>query len=238
MRRRLHAPSYGPARTPSATRTCRLVPRAGPRGRARRGRRAQPGRGEAPPPPRPIWSASAWCAETVRTGRRPGWPWPGTCPCRPRPRSPPEHTASADAFAAAVGSVLSMAGPPLGLLAAAVGSSHVHAGVHYPGDVAAGALLGFASAATVRECSTIGGITARFTKDLLTLHPQLEGRLGEGIGRRHHRVVPFRALGAREASPTLRTLPGRSIWPATTSSTCLPLLMRQRRARTRRGWFP
>lgn len=67
---------------------------------------------------------------------------------------PSGHTASAVAFAAAVGSVLPLAGPPLGLLAAAVGYSRVHTGVHYPADVAAGALLGLASAAAVRECAT------------------------------------------------------------------------------------
>ncbi|MCT7355757.1 phosphatase PAP2 family protein, partial [Streptomyces sp. 15-116A] len=37
---------------------------------------------------------------------------------------------------------------PLGALAGAVGYSRVHTGVHYPGDVAAGAVLGIASAAT------------------------------------------------------------------------------------------
>lgn len=60
---------------------------------------------------------------------------------------PSGHTASAVAFAAAVGSVLPGAGVPLGALAGAVGYSRVHTGVHYPGDVAAGAVLGVASAA-------------------------------------------------------------------------------------------
>ncbi|MFC0051894.1 phosphatase PAP2 family protein [Streptomyces actinomycinicus] len=69
----------------------------------------------------------------------------------PMPESasfPSGHTASATAFATAVGVVLPPAAVPLGALAAAVGYSRVHTGVHYPGDVAAGAVLGFAAAAT------------------------------------------------------------------------------------------
>ncbi|MFJ4873083.1 phosphatase PAP2 family protein [Streptomyces sp. NPDC088757] len=60
---------------------------------------------------------------------------------------PSGHTASAVAFATAVGVVLPAAAAPLGLLASTVGYSRVHTGVHYPGDVAAGAVLGVASAA-------------------------------------------------------------------------------------------
>ncbi|MFF7965362.1 phosphatase PAP2 family protein [Streptomyces sp. NPDC007903] len=60
---------------------------------------------------------------------------------------PSGHTASATAFATAVGVVLPPAAVPLGSLAVAVGYSRVHTGVHYPGDVAAGAVLGFAAAA-------------------------------------------------------------------------------------------
>ncbi|MFF1511728.1 phosphatase PAP2 family protein [Streptomyces sp. NPDC058326] len=60
---------------------------------------------------------------------------------------PSGHTASAVAFATAVGVVLPPAAVPLQVLAMAVGYSRVHTGVHYPGDVAAGAVLGMASAA-------------------------------------------------------------------------------------------
>ncbi|WP_418960691.1 phosphatase PAP2 family protein [Streptomyces tritici] len=59
---------------------------------------------------------------------------------------PSGHTASATAFATAVGVVLPPAAVPLGILASAVGYSRVHTGVHYPGDVAAGAVLGLTSA--------------------------------------------------------------------------------------------
>ncbi|GAA2068855.1 phosphatase PAP2 family protein [Streptomyces albiaxialis] len=60
---------------------------------------------------------------------------------------PSGHTASATAFATAVGVVLPPAAVPLGALAVAVGYSRVHTGVHYPGDVAGGGVLGFAAAA-------------------------------------------------------------------------------------------
>jgi membrane-associated phospholipid phosphatase len=65
----------------------------------------------------------------------------------PRSRSfPSGHTASAFAFATGAGHELPGAGPPLLALAALVGYSRVHTGVHYPLDVVAGALCGIALA--------------------------------------------------------------------------------------------
>lgn len=55
---------------------------------------------------------------------------------------PSGHSASAFAFAAAASGRIGWLSPPLHLLAAAVAYSRVHTGVHYPGDVVAGALLG------------------------------------------------------------------------------------------------
>ena len=57
---------------------------------------------------------------------------------------PSGHTAAAFAFATGVGRELAWARPPLYALAAVVGYSRVHTGVHYPLDVIAGALAGVA----------------------------------------------------------------------------------------------
>ncbi|NYJ08215.1 phosphatase PAP2 family protein [Petropleomorpha daqingensis] len=55
---------------------------------------------------------------------------------------PSGHAASAFAFANAVGQTLPTVAAPLRLLACAVGYSRVHTGVHYPGDVVIGAVIG------------------------------------------------------------------------------------------------
>jgi membrane-associated phospholipid phosphatase len=61
----------------------------------------------------------------------------------PTSRSLPSgHSASAFAFATGVGHVMPHGAAPLRALAAVVAYSRVHTGVHYPGDVVIGALLG------------------------------------------------------------------------------------------------
>jgi membrane-associated phospholipid phosphatase len=59
---------------------------------------------------------------------------------------PSGHSAAAFAFATGVGHVLPPAAIPLRGLAALVAYSRVHTGVHFPGDVVAGALMGTALA--------------------------------------------------------------------------------------------
>ncbi|MEU9294395.1 NAD(P)/FAD-dependent oxidoreductase [Streptomyces sp. NPDC048266] len=69
-----------------------------------------------------------------------------------------------------------------------------------------GALACFAGGASADALFELSDeeIVARFSRDLLSVYPQLEGKLGEGIVRRHHRVVPFWAPRGRESLPTLR----------------------------------
>lgn len=61
------------------------------------------------------------------------------------PRStswPSGHSASAFAFASGVGAASPQSGIPLGVLASLVAYSRVHTGVHFPGDVVVGSLMG------------------------------------------------------------------------------------------------
>jgi membrane-associated phospholipid phosphatase len=67
---------------------------------------------------------------------------------------PSGHSASAFAFAWAVGAAMPPLSLPLHLAAATVAYSRVHTGVHYPGDTIAGALIGTTSAALVRQALT------------------------------------------------------------------------------------
>lgn len=59
---------------------------------------------------------------------------------------PSGHAASAAAFASATGNALPACSVPVHCLAALVAYSRVHTGVHYPGDVIAGAIAGAAIA--------------------------------------------------------------------------------------------
>jgi membrane-associated phospholipid phosphatase len=62
---------------------------------------------------------------------------------------PSGHAASAFAFSYAVGRRLPALAVPVRVLASAVAYSRVHTGVHYPGDVVAGSVLGAGTAAMV-----------------------------------------------------------------------------------------
>ncbi len=66
---------------------------------------------------------------------------------------PSGHSASAFAFAYAVGRHVPALAVPIRLLAGGVAYSRVHTGVHYPGDVAIGSILGAGTAAIVAATS-------------------------------------------------------------------------------------
>jgi undecaprenyl-diphosphatase len=90
----------------------------------------------------------------IANRRRPGRQGPGLFPARhvrmPGSSSfPSGHAASAFAFAYGVSRHLPELAVPIGLLAGAVAYSRVHTGVHYPGDVVVGAIVGTGTAATV-----------------------------------------------------------------------------------------
>jgi undecaprenyl-diphosphatase len=68
----------------------------------------------------------------------------------PASRSMPSgHSASAFAFATAVGYAVPALSVPLHAAATAVAYSRVHTGVHYPGDAIAGSVIGTSAAAVV-----------------------------------------------------------------------------------------
>ena len=69
---------------------------------------------------------------------------------------PSGHAASAFAFATGVGNVSPAAAVPLRVLAALVAYSRVHTGVHFPGDVLAGALIGTTLAQLARTLPVVG----------------------------------------------------------------------------------
>ncbi|HEY5052348.1 MAG TPA: phosphatase PAP2 family protein, partial [Solirubrobacterales bacterium] len=64
---------------------------------------------------------------------------------------PSGHTASAFAFATGVAHVAPALSAPMRAAATLVGYSRVHTGVHYPGDVLAGAFLGISVAEIVNR---------------------------------------------------------------------------------------
>jgi membrane-associated phospholipid phosphatase len=66
---------------------------------------------------------------------------------------PSGHTASAFAFATAVTADLPQLALPLYGLATVVGYSRVHNGVHYPGDVMGGAVLGLTTGTAIRQAT-------------------------------------------------------------------------------------
>ena len=109
---------------------------------------------------------------------------------------PSGHSASGFAFAAGVAEAIPALGTPLRGLATVVAYSRVHSGVHYPGDVLVGSLVGMAvgegTALGSRACAGVCPAAARTPK------PE-----GTGAGERARR--PPRVPRAGQASgPDLR----------------------------------
>ena len=76
---------------------------------------------------------------------------------------PSGHSASAFAFATAVGREMPLLALPLRGLAAAVAYSRVHTGVHYPGDVLVGSLVG--ASAGLMVARSVDGIIDRLGRE-------------------------------------------------------------------------
>ena len=74
---------------------------------------------------------------------------------------PSGHTASAFAFSTAVGGGLPQLDTALRLTATAVAYSRVHTGVHYPGDVIAGAVIGAGIGSLARHLAHRAGFVGR-----------------------------------------------------------------------------
>jgi undecaprenyl-diphosphatase len=75
---------------------------------------------------------------------------------------PSGHTASAFAFASAVGAELPALAMPLRVMATTVAYSRVHTGVHYPGDVIVGGLIGAGMGTATRLVAHRVGARSRF----------------------------------------------------------------------------
>ncbi|MDQ6724669.1 MAG: phosphatase PAP2 family protein [Actinomycetota bacterium] len=90
----------------------------------------------------------------VRRARPPAGRLAGRFPGFPAPRTssfPSGHTAAGIAFAVGAGQEVPALAVPLGALAALVGYSRVHSGVHYPSDALAGAAIGAAAGLATRR---------------------------------------------------------------------------------------
>jgi len=117
---------------------------------------------------------------------------------------PSGHAASAFAFSYAVGRHLPELAVPIRLLAGAVAYSRVHIGVHYPGDVAVGSMIGSGIAAMV---ASVGDRVAG------------RRRRAEAPSRGHPRRSSPSANSGRVGPVTLRS---RDVGPAAANDLIAP----------------
>jgi membrane-associated phospholipid phosphatase len=109
------------------------------------------------------------------------------------PRStsfPSGHAASAFAFAYAISRDLPLLAVPIRLLAGAVAYSRVHTGVHYPGDVVIGSIIGAGTAAMVGAAFD----HAKATRERASKRSEERNERGAEpyshvLGQRHERAV-------------------------------------------------
>jgi hypothetical protein len=100
-----------------------------------------------------IWGSSRWLDDGGRIAPTRPSSRLESCRCRIRPPSLRGHASSAFAFAYAVSRHLPELAVPIRLLAGGVAYSRVHTGVHYPGDVVIGAIVGAGGAAMIGAAS-------------------------------------------------------------------------------------
>lgn len=132
------------------------------------------------------------------------------------PSFPSGHTASAVAFAAAVGLEDPVAGAALAPLAAGVGYSRLHTGAHWASDVVGGAVIGagaaVASAAVLRILSPAGALRREPpTADELELPALTDGEgafilVNPSSGRGLRRADPVPLLAERLPKAAVRVL--------------------------------
>ena len=91
------------------------------------------------------------------------------------PSFPSGHTASGFAFAAALAGTAPGIAWPARILASVVGYSRVHTGVHYPGDVVMGALIGTTIGESVAFGARSWRAAAALTAKFRTAKPEIAG---------------------------------------------------------------
>ena len=158
-----------------------------------------------------LLAKSLWARQRPDRARA-GVPVRRTVPMPASPSFPSGHAAAGFAFAAAVGRERPWLGLALRVLAGAVAYSRVHTGVHYPGDVIAGAVLGEGTGLAVASLSARYAPPSRHSDNSKkrrgeptrhplraeTGHTLVNGEGGQALQRQaHHRQVePAAELGA------------------------------------------